>query len=55
LKNDFYILANKRFSGGEDVIEQFEKFLPFYLGKGLANRPPNDVTVTNELLIGRVG
>jgi hypothetical protein len=55
LKNDFYILSNKWFSGGKDVIEQFEKSLPLYLGNGLANSQSDDVTVTDELLIGRVG
>jgi hypothetical protein len=55
LKSDSYILANKRLSSGKDLIEQFKKSLPDYLGNGLANRQPNDVTVTNELVIGRIG
>ncbi len=48
-------VVDEGFSRCEDAIEQFEESRAFHLGNSLANSQPDDIAVTDELMIGRVG
>jgi hypothetical protein len=53
-QNDFYILADEGLSAGKHVVERFKKSLTFNFGDSLANSQSNEISMTDELQIGRI-
>jgi hypothetical protein len=54
-EDDLHVAADIGLSGVADAIEQFEQSLALEFGQGLANRPADNLALTDQALVSGVG